>query len=311
MRKAETPELTAGESSGDPAVVAVENLLIHTDREQRPIGKPRASGLYKCCIRMHALGNRYDLSERKWADFSWRITYGIGNAVHYWIQNAPDILGDKRRGWWRCTACGRVRYFGAPPKARCEICNARAEATIYHEHGINISHPLAVTGHPDMFLEQARGIYRVLEIKTIARQEFLRLVAPLIEHLWQVEVYAWACKQKASKLPVKIDDSLSYILYVAKQHLVKPLPVKMFPVEHDPNVLRRALTKLREYRRSVEDGTLPKIKTECKRGKWQNHEAKWCPCREVCAREEGVKIRRVQRGKAKDNRNSRVRPVSQ
>lgn len=285
IRKKAVPALSAGEQACDPTMVATENVTFTAVKEKSTFGKPRASGLYAACIRQHIIGTLDHLEQVRWSAFSNQITYGIGSAVHYWMQNTPDIFGDRRRGWWKCLACGKIGYFGAPPKKkyRCRFCGARSEAFVYYEHPLNLSGEYPVTGHPDMFLEKLLGVFRVLEIKTMNLKDFQKLIAPLIDHSWQIHTYVWACGQKEAKLPVKIDQDLAYIAYVAKQQS-KEFPIKIFPVRIESALIDRIKVKLSSYRIGLRDFPkgLPEAHVECSRGLFDNYRAKSCPCRKKC-----------------------------
>lgn len=264
-------------------MVASENVVLKWDEETQPIAKPRASALYGSCIRLHVLGTRLNKSQKRYTSFGMKLVFGFGNAIHYWAQNDPALLGDRRRGFWRCRACKAISRFGPPPRYKCGNCGARPEAFEYAEFSFNLKGDLSLTGHIDMFLEKGQGIFRVLELKTINGDDFDKLVAPLIEHSWQVHAYVLGC-QESKSMPVKIDDEVGYILYVSKKNKRKVFPVKMFVVKIENPLMDRLKEKVAGYRIGLTDypKNLPDPHDECVRANFENYRARTCPCLKEC-----------------------------
>lgn len=274
----------------DPGALAAEHLNMSWEVEEAPIGYPRASGLMDACMRFHVIGLHTDKKVRQYNSVRVKLLFGIGFAVQEWIQNTPHVLGDNRRGWWRCTACNKVVYFGAPPKKRCQFCDARPEAIRYHEHFMKLPAPWMVTGHPDMWIEPAPHVFQILEIKTMKDDDFDKLKAPLIQHDWQIQLYMWGCELD-ERLPVKTDPMVGHVMYVSKRFSTKELPYKMFTVHRNDALLQRAKAKLMEF----SDGylnypdQLPPPHPECLRGSMASYRPKNCVCKKECfaAYEEG------------------------
>jgi hypothetical protein len=267
----------------DGVALASEHLELGWEVEEQRIGYPRASSLYGACIRQHVLGTIHNKTKKEWEAARDRLLYGIGIAVQEWIQNRHDVLGDRRRGWWKCLACRRILYFGGPPKRRCQYCGAHPEAIAYHEHFMKLKAPWLVTGHPDMFLEKDPAVFRLLEIKTIKDDEFDKLKAPLIQHDWQIQTYMWGCELD-EHLPVKTDSSIGYVMYVSKRYQTKELPYKMFTVQRSEALVQRIKEKVSMYTDGVRDfpENVPPPHDGCIRGGMDNYQAKSCPCRVEC-----------------------------
>jgi uncharacterized OB-fold protein len=281
------PDLSEVDQSGDPAIVAAEHVELASVKDFQQITAPRASKLYSACMRQYVLGTINGTERVQWVNFASKITFGIGRAVHYWLQNTPDIFGARRVGWWRCMACGKILYFGFPPKAKCSECGARKQAIIYHEHYLRITSPVSVTGHTDLFLQRKPGMYRVVEIKTMSKARFDPLIAPLIEDEWQLQTYMNFCSKPEGKIPVEIDPSVGYLLYVSKGHYRDKLPLKMFPVERSDDIIRQVNTKLKLYKDGLETypDEVPPLHRDCRTKGMGCWTAKSCPtlneCKEV------------------------------
>jgi hypothetical protein len=288
IRKIQIPRMkgkySALEVLGDPESLAMSFSEFKSENESHYITKPWASSIYDSCMRKQVIGTVFKLSESKWIGLREKLAYGIGIAVHYHIQNSSILFGDRRYGWWQCTACGKIRYFGGPPKSVCEKCGARSEATVYFEHRMKLTKPLIVSGRPDMFFNALKiKKMRVAEIKTINGEEYEKLVAPVISHVWQIHTYMWGCSIDAS-LPVEIDSSVGYVVYVTKRATKGSFPLKIFPVFSNPDLLKRIKAKLNLYKQGLMDypKNIPPPIEECQRSKFEGYRAKQCQALKEC-----------------------------
>jgi len=135
-----------------------------------------------------------------------------------------------------------------------------------------------------MFFEKVKGSFRVVEIKSMDGDSWEHLAAPLIAHQWQLQTYMWACSEDPS-LPVEIDPDVGYACYVSKKMKADKLPVKMFLVQKDVNLLNRIKAKLMLYQIGVRKypADLPDMHSDCKKG-WDTYRAKFCPVAQECRR---------------------------
>lgn len=271
------------EETNDPTSTAAEHIGIASGREVKEIAQPRASSFYNACMRQHVLCSQLNKSAMSYYDSNSALTYAIGNMIHYWVQNSGDVFGNKRTGWWRCTACNNIRYFGTPDKKSCQYCGALSEATIYHEHGGIVHDPFIFSFHIDMFLRIRDGLYRVVEIKSIEGEAFKKLVAPLWNHEYQVNLYMMAMRFNNS-LPIKVDTDVGYVLYVSKKHLVSLFPYKMFIVKRNNEIIKGIENRLLSYKRGMEDfpKNLPQVDEKCLVSEFNGYKTNWCPCSEEC-----------------------------
>ena len=281
------PEVPSVDLSGSPETIASEHIVLAGPGDVQRIGAPRASSLYKSCVRKHVIGTHLGLQSTKRLTINHRLTFGLGEAVHRWVQNDPTVFGDRRRGWWKCRACNRVLYFGAPPKREgCRHCHALPGALEYHEYelGLKADGITVVTGHPDMFIMRAQML-RVVEVKTIEGEAFKALKAPLIDHLWQTQLYMWGCNLD-TRFPATLDQTVGFVLYISKKWTSGSLPFKMFPVHENSNLLDRIKQKLAEYVRGVKDypNEVPVVQSSCISTRWTCYDARTCPALTECRR---------------------------
>jgi hypothetical protein len=267
-----------------PEVLASRLLQLQERPDQSMIGKPRASSIYKACMRMHVLGTvlKKRRSARRLGSGD-KVIFSIGDALHYWAQNTPTYFGDARVGFWRCRACSR-QVFGMTPKSKC-VCGARAEAFVYREHSLDLGGNLPVTGHPDMLLSRRPGVYRLVELKSINGEDFLNLKAPYVDHEYQVVTYLWGLANDPA-LPIAVKSDYGYILYVSKRKVVKGFPVKAFVVKQNIVILEAVHQKLFAYSEWVKyyPRQLPSGDETCFSSKFTNWTARECPVMEDCRR---------------------------
>lgn len=268
----------------DPFLLAAENVsLLARKVDAFKVGPPRASSIRSGCVRFHVIGSKNKLKKKEWSTVKGRVTFGLGNAIHYWVQNTSDIFGDDRRvGWWKCLACGHVLHFGLRPQGKCHFCNAGPMAAEYHEHVMNLKGTYPIGGHPDLFLRFKNDILRVVEIKSINGKDFLKLKAPLADHFWQVQTYMWGCGIDKT-FPMEIDREVGYVLYVSKK-AHKEFPLKMFMVKRSVDVLEEVMEKATQFKTGIKHypKRLPPPHPECERGNFGNYRAKSCVCKKEC-----------------------------
>jgi hypothetical protein len=265
----------------DPPALASVYTRLESGREIQAIGKPRASSLYDCCIRYHVLGTKFKVTKSGYLGFRDRLLFGIGTAMHEWLQNDPSIFGNRRRGIWRCRACGNTTKFGPPPAINCTKCGGSHRAFVYQEFALNLKDP-PITGHPDMFLKRRSGAVRLVEFKTIEGDAFEKLVAPLVSHRWQISAYMWACSL-SRRIP-EIDTKYGYVFYFAKKQSAGSFPVKAFPVRLTDDVMGPIKKKLDLYRDGLAGAPVP-LHSDCELSKWEHWRARMCPVLSHCGRE--------------------------
>lgn len=268
----------------DPVAIAATHIRMKTEIVQNQhILFPRASSILKSCLRYHVIGTKFRLKRREYIGPKSRLLWGYGNSYHFWVQNTPDVFGDRRVGYWKCQACGQVTHVGNPPTENCPKCKALPDAYIYNEHHMILRGRYPLSGHPDMLLMVRGGLLRVVEIKTIKGDEFVKLEVPLADHEEQLQAYMWGLPQDKT-LGLEVDPDLGYVLYISKVHMTKNLPFKMFHVRRNEEIIRMIKQRSIEYKKAVLNYPkhLPAIFHECDRGDFRNYKAKYCECREEC-----------------------------
>jgi len=62
------------------------------------------------CPREYVIGALTKSSRQEVTSFPLRIVFNMGSALHWWIQNHPEVYfgEDKVLGYWYCAACGNT-----------------------------------------------------------------------------------------------------------------------------------------------------------------------------------------------------------
>jgi len=241
----------------------------------------RCSGLHAVCVREQVLGWRLGKEIIRRHGDGLQVTFDIGHATHYFMQNSRRYFRNVAVGWWECAACGWKR-FGRVQAQTCPKCGAHPRAFFYSEHHMLLDNPFRLSGHPDMFLEVASGEYRVTEIKTINGEAFKDLCAPLGDHIVQVTGYMMGLEHDKS-LPIRVNTQSALIIYVSKAATKGQSPMKAFHVGRTEAYENMILEELDHLQRAVDDpGHNPPGDTRCIESNWQVYRAKVCPVRKEC-----------------------------
>ena len=151
--------------------------------------------------------------------------FGIGHALHEWIQNRWVGRSKKLIGEWLCRACG-TRTEGSMPE-ECESCGAAWTAITYIEPTLR-HEALNIVGHCDgiVLLDEEKYVF---EIKTINPDAFDKLKKPLPANYFQVNIY-----MHLTDIPRAV------ILYINKSNG----RLKEFHLERDDSVWSRVRNKI-------------------------------------------------------------------
>lgn len=197
---------------------------------QRSIRRLHASELLKTepvfCPREHAI---LDLLEKERPDqfvaTCERVTWDLGNMFPNYI---IDVLSRERlvQGDWECMNCGRMRRWSRKPK-KCKRC----ESTLFKYHEVRFtSQECGVSSGIDFFYwRDDIQKYRLVEFKTIMKEEFKKLAAPYAEHKQRTSLYLRCIADSDSPHKDEIDTEIAEILYICKGGYRADNTVKLMP----------------------------------------------------------------------------------
>lgn len=166
-----------------------------------------------------------------------RVVFAIGDAIHDTIkliatEGAPHLVWGK----WKCQ-CGHL-FHDEPclqseidPDDVCELCHT---ATVYYREVPIFNDEFKIVGNPDLllFIEEIAA-FHVVELKSIAHEQWEELVRPMPEHVLQV-VFYWYLMILSGR---KVTDRIS-VVYITKGYRFKGEAQKEFMIDPELEVAR-------------------------------------------------------------------------
>jgi hypothetical protein len=119
---------------------------------------------------------------------------------------------DKAIGNWKCLTCGAYAIFCKRPE-RCRTCKSKV---FKHEQLRFVSQVSGVSCGVDMVVNLGGLKHTLVEIKTIDKEEFKKLVAPLAEHKFRTSLYPRIVEESDHAFKDRIDTTEAFVFYVSK-----------------------------------------------------------------------------------------------
>lgn len=187
---------------------------------------------------------------------SLRVTFDHGRDMERRLRN--DWLRDVMVGTWQCSVCGHKHAtFGKVPKIKCPSCGY--ERWEYTEPRFT-SLVSGISGGIDGVVDVGDMKHRILEIKSIDKDEFKKLAAPLAEHKFRTTLYLRLAAESGEDVAERINTKTAHILYVSKSFGFKDdtlkdkgisdspfSPFKEFVVARDDNLVATPVNKAYAY----------------------------------------------------------------
>lgn len=177
--------------------------VIHASELTKPEG---------VCPRMYALADvtKYKPKD-KWLNASHRMTFQIGrdqerNIVLWFAEMGKAVCH------WKCVACGTLHEFQTRPIA-CTTCGVKVlePKEVRFESAIS-----GASCGVDMLVALGEKKLRVIELKTMDKEEFKNLKAPLAEHRWRTNFYLRLISESEHSWSNMVRTDVATILYVSK-----------------------------------------------------------------------------------------------
>jgi len=229
--------LAAYEEARDPSIIHASDLM--KEKEY--------------CPREWAL---YDLTKTKpqgqFIGTALRATFAHGRDMEARLRN--DWLGDVIVGRWDCSVCHHLHpAFGKKPKVDCQFCkHYRWE---YYETRFHCK-TSGISGGIDAIVDVGQMKHRILEIKSIDKDQFKELVAPLAEHRFRTSLYLRLAEESELDSSNSVNVQEAHILYVSKSFGFKDTsmaeagikdapfsPFKEFIVSRDDSLVATSVNK--------------------------------------------------------------------
>lgn len=144
-----------------------------------------------------------------------RLTFDIGEAYHDLIRN--QYLRNDAVGHWECGHCKTLVEFSKVPKAGCKKCGGSNFS--YRE--VRFTHPSGASGGMDLIVDVGQPLLELVEIKSLAKDEFKNLKFALAEHRVRTVLYLHTIRESGHPWAKRVNTSSARILYVSKGFGVK------------------------------------------------------------------------------------------
>lgn len=275
-----------------------EGLKLHVHRKlagmdpARDLSRIHASDLTSeerdYCPREFALAQLFDLSlPSRFVGTSLRYTFDMGRMLEHKLQN--EYAADIAVGHWSCIHCGDISVFGYRPGS-CHICK---RSNFHYMESRFTSLECGASGGVDLLIRlPSEKKLRLVEIKTMVKDEFKILMAPLSEHRLRTSLYLRLVEESDSPFKSMVNMQEGLLFYMVKgfgcsdksliDFAIKDAPFspfKEFYVTRDDKLTDEAVSKAKslfDWRNQV--GGLPNRICQtsmCKR-------ASKCAAKKVC-----------------------------
>ena len=186
-----------------------------------------------------------------------KVAFEIGEAYH-------DLVRDKwlreiAVGNWICPHCKYKVEFSKLPKTVCPQCEYTDWQ--YDEVGF-YSGELGISGHIDYIADLNMQKHIIVEIKSMDKDQYADLVAPLAEHRIRTSLYLKIIESSDSPYKDHIDLTHARILYVSKGYGKKDddgkfTPFKEYIIKRNDDAIQSYLDKAVAMVAFTEKGLIP------------------------------------------------------
>lgn len=165
------------------------------------------------CPRFYALADLTGYKGKdRWLTTSERMTFQIGrdqerNLVLWFAEMGKAVCH------WKCVACGILHEFQLRPKG-CSKCGCKAlePKEVRFQSAIN-----GASCGVDMLLAiDGKNKLTPVEIKTMDKEQFKALKAPLAEHKWRTNFYLRIISESSHSWSNLVSSEAAQVLYVSK-----------------------------------------------------------------------------------------------
>jgi len=265
------------DNTRDPQVLTSHIVGDKPEVRDRPYGLMYLSQIDSVCPREYVIGNLQQGTKREVVSFPLRVIFNMGSALHSWVQNHPEVYFGVKNvlGFWYCMACQRTRRFGVKPFDSCEFCGASYQASVYKEYALRLPDK-GISGKTDLILKVGSK-YRFAEMKFMAKD----IESPIGSDVVQLSSYMYFSKFDPDGLPIDIDRSIGYLVYVSKMFNFRA-PIKTFKVEPTERLMNPIIEKSRQFVVGMATSVLPEPKAACVRKNFYFAKNKTCPMLDPC-----------------------------
>jgi len=199
------------------------------------------------------------LPQDEWIEPAMRVAFDQGESLHNLFRN--KWFRDRMVGDWKCLTCSNVMPFRKAPNHACSECGDKR--WVYSETEFT-SQVAQVSGSIDALVELGDEKLTLVELKSIDKDEFAELKAPLSEHRVRTILYLFLVRDSGRPEIERINVETAKVLYMCKGYgkkdtvTGKVLPFKEYDVAYSPSVIDPHLKKASMVRMFKEENVMPK-----------------------------------------------------
>ncbi len=207
----------------DSKQVSIKKMLHERTRSHQKARSPlniHASAVTseskKFCPRKQALLITLKVPDKEeFIDTAMQITFNTGWDMQHRVNN--DYLRDVMIGGWLCKSCGQTKEYGKAPMTNCAGKTCQWE---YEELRVK-SDVCGISGGIDGVVDINCSKHKLLEYKTIDKDAFKTLSAPLSEHRARTALYLRLLSESSQWWAKHINQNEATIIYQMKGYGVK------------------------------------------------------------------------------------------
>ena len=181
----------------------------------RPLSRVHASELTKeegFCPRFYALADVTQAKAKdRWLTTSEEVTFHMGRVLQDSVVNWFADMG-KAIGHWKCMGCGTMHEFVTRPE-KCKVCGIKA----FHPEEVRFQSALnGASCGVDMLVGMGEPKLRPVELKTMDKDQFKALLAPLAEHKLRTNLYLRLIEESPHPWSKNVSTEKATIMYISK-----------------------------------------------------------------------------------------------
>lgn len=165
-----------------------------------------------------------------------RVTFDTGKDTQRRLNE--EWIPDRVIGNWRCRVCGATKEFC---KRGVTCCGSADYNSWEYEEVRFTSEYSGISGGVDLLVDMGNSLLTLVEVKTMEKDGFKTLAAPLAEHRVRTSLYLRLVAESNHPKKDTIDTSRGFVLYIIKGFGVKDEEVALWRL-HDSSI-----TPFKEY----------------------------------------------------------------
>lgn len=179
----------------------------------------------------------------RYVSVAMQVAFDQGKSLHehvrsHWLKNV--VIGD-----WHCDWCGLMLPFQLYPDYSCPQCTHFRWA---YKEPVFVSQLTGVSGSMDTFISFNLPKVLLTEIKTVDKDQFKTLKAPLAEHRLRTILYLHLIRDSNRPERHQIDQNRAKVLYISKGFGIKGedgkiTPFKEFDITYNQESIQGYLDK--------------------------------------------------------------------